>query len=65
MITKQEMLEHWAGELIRVKALLLQVSQLLQMGVVLTRTQQNELDRLIERREQLKKLIEELKKSSD
>lgn len=56
------MLEYWAGELIRAKAQLLQVSQLLQMGVKLTKTQESELDNLLERRKHLERLIDEFKK---
>lgn len=59
---KQELLKFWAGELIRVKAELLQVSWLLQQGVHLTRTQENELNRLLDQKIRLEKLIREFEK---
>lgn len=59
---KQELLKFWAGELIRVKAELLQVSWLLQQGVPLTRTQENELNRLLDQKIRLEKLIREFEK---
>lgn len=59
---KQDLLKFWAGELIRVKAELLQVSWLLQQGVHLTRTQENELNRLLDQKIRLEKLIKEFEK---
>lgn len=59
---KQELLKFWAGELIRVKAQLLQISWLLQQGVKLTRQQESELDKLLDQRKYLEQLIEEFKK---
>ena len=62
IMDKQELLKFWAGELIRVKAELLQVSWLLQQGVPLTRTQENELNRLLDQKIRLEKLIKEFEK---
>ncbi len=62
IMDKQELLKFWAGELIRVKAELLQVSWLLQQGVHLTRTQENELNRLLDQKIRLEKLIREFEK---
>ena len=59
---KHDLLKFWAGELIRVKAELLQVSWLLQQGVHLTRTQENELNRLLDQKIRLEKLIKEFEK---
>ena len=56
---KQTLLKFWSGELIRVKAELLQVSWLLQQGVTLTRKQEAELDRLLDQLKHLKMLIKE------
>ncbi len=61
MMDKQTLLNYWAGELVRVKAQLIQVSQLLNMGVTLTREQESELDRLLDQRKRLEALIEEFK----
>ncbi len=59
---KQALLKQWAGELIRVKSELLQVSWLLQQGVTLTKRQEEELDSLLLQRDHLMKLIEEFEK---
>jgi len=62
IMDKHDLLKFWAGELIRVKAELLQVSWLLQQGVHLTRTQENELNRLLDQKIRLEKLIKEFEK---
>ena len=55
-------MEFWAGELIKVKAQLLQASWLLQQGVKLTKQQEAEFDSLLDRKKYLEKLIEEFEK---
>ncbi len=62
IMDKEALLKFWAGELINVKAQLLEVSWLLQQGVKLTRSQEAQLDRLLDRRQYLEQLIEEFSK---
>lgn len=59
MMDKNELLRLWAGELIRVKAQLLQVSWLLNQGVKLNRQQMKEFDRLLDQKNYLERLFEE------
>lgn len=58
---KHSLLQYWAGDLIRVKAELRQIGWLLQQGVPLNRAQQRQLDKLLDRKLALERLIEELR----
>lgn len=56
------MLSRWASELIAIKMQLRQVSWLLQQGVTLGHSEKVQLDRLIDRKVLLEKLIKEISK---
>lgn len=59
---KQALLEYWAGELLAVKMELEKIAFLLQAGVRPSREIERHLDNMLDRRKQLEKLIEEVRK---
>ena len=59
---KQALLEYWAGELLAVKMELEKIAFLLQSGVRPSREIERHLDNLLDRRKQLEKFIEEVRK---
>lgn len=59
---KQALLEYWAGELLAVKMELEKIAFLLQSGVRPSREIERHLDNMLDRRKQLEKLIEEVRK---
>ncbi len=62
MIDKQQLLQYWAGELLAVKMELEKIAYILQQGFKLTREQEHHLDDLLQRKQTLEKLIEEIRK---
>lgn len=62
MIDKQALLEYWAGELIAVKMELEKVAFLLQAGLKPTGEIEQHLNKMLDRKENLEALIEEIRK---
>lgn len=58
----EQLRQFWAGELLRVKAELLQISWLMNQGVRLTREMERQLDRLLDQKIYLEKLLDDFKK---
>lgn len=58
---KQALLEYWASELLAVKMELEKVSFLLQSGVTPTREIRAHLDKMLDRKKYLERLIEEVR----
>ena len=58
----EQLRQFWAGELLRVKAELFQISWLMNQGVRLTREMERQLDRLLDQKMYLEKLLDDFKK---
>lgn len=61
MIDKQSMLQYWAGELIAVKMELEKIAFLLRSGVKPTKEIKNHLNKMLDRKKLLERLIEEVR----
>lgn len=61
MIDKQTMLQYWAGELIAVKMELEKIAFLLRSGVKPTKEIENHLNKMLDRKKLLERLIEEVR----
>lgn len=58
---KHELLKYWAGELLAVKMELEKVSFLLRVGNIQNKEIERHLDKMLDRKKLLEKLIEEVK----
>ena len=59
---KQALLQYWAGELIAVKMELEKISFLLKSGIKPTKEIERHLNNMLDRKNNLEKLIEEVRK---
>lgn len=57
---KQQLLQYWAGELLAVKMELRKIGFLMEEGLYLPNSIRNQLDRLLDRKNILEKLIKEI-----